>query len=224
VLALTTAAFAVSVSGDGTLIGSSGSDTLSAGDQNDIIFGLGGQDFIKAGNGNDVIDGDGKCPAGIAAGDYPHGLPGGSYCQHGPIPGDPGDFITAGEGNDIVYGGGGPNTTKLGNGTDTVYGGPKSNNINVGDGPDTIHAGGGPDTIKTGSGTGTIYAQNGASDNITCSPGNHYTVYADKIDTVKACFKVLYTPPPAGDKATSRRSHHKRSHRRHARGLHDRSE
>jgi hypothetical protein len=88
-------ALAPNVQGDGTLVGSTGSDNINAGNGNDTIWGLGGQDSINAGNGNDVIDANGKCPHGIAPGDCPNGLPAGQYCEHGLIPGNYHDNINA---------------------------------------------------------------------------------------------------------------------------------
>lgn len=194
-------AVAANLSGDGTIVGTTGSDNLAAGNQNDTIWGLGGQDSISAGNGNDTIDGNGKCGPGVAAGVYPNGLPSTKYCQHGPIPGSGnGDNISAGNGNDVVYGGGGPNNISVGSGTDTVYAGPSTNNISV------------------GSGGGTIYAQNGHTDNISCGSKNSYTVYADRNDNVKGCKSVKYTSP-AGDRtvhSTGRTVRHHAGHSRRA--------
>src|ERR1700726_590720 len=85
VLIVAATALAASVTGDGTLIGTTGNDNINAGNGNDTVYGLGGLDSINAGNGNDVIDGNGKCPPGVKSGDYPHGLPNGEYFENGPI-------------------------------------------------------------------------------------------------------------------------------------------
>jgi Ca2+-binding RTX toxin-like protein len=212
---LASAALAANVFGDGTLVGSSGNDILQAGNANDTLWGLGGSDILQAGNGNDVLDGDGSCPPGINPGDYPNGLPGGAYCQHGPIKGSGPDYIQAGSGSDVAYGGGGYNSIQLGSGSDIVYGGPTGNTIQLGSGNDTVYAGSGGDSITIGAGTSTVYAQNGVKDTIQCTNGKNWTtVYADKIDVIKGnCYKVLYTPPPAGD-VGSRHAvrHHARKH------------
>jgi Ca2+-binding RTX toxin-like protein len=186
----TAAAVADDVSGNGTLVGTPGNDTITAGNGRDTIWGLGGDDMINAGNGEDVIYAGGTCTAGISSGDYPDGLPGSAYCENTIDPGN--DTITAGNGRDTIYGAGGTNT------------------INVGNGRDTIYAGGGPDTITVGTGRGTIYAQNGQVDHIRCKKGNKYTVYADAGDVVTGCRTVMYASP-AHDGARHRRNkqHHR---------------
>jgi len=203
------AAYAAKVTGDGTLVGTTGSDTLSAGNGNDTIWGLGGLDLITAGNGNDVIDGNGMCPAGLQSGDYPNGLPSADYCTHGQIPGSGNsDAITAGNGNDTIFGGGGFNLITVGGGTDTIFGGPLSDVILAGNGGDTIHLGSGSkytgSVVAVGSGSGTIFAQNGVKDFISCAGKNNYTVFADKgVDSVSGCKTVIFTPAPSAAARTS---------------------
>jgi hypothetical protein len=197
-------ALAAAVSGDGTLVGSTGNDAIAAGNSSDTIWGLGGNDTISAGNGDDTIYAGGTCPPGLKAGDYPNGLPSADYCQN-----------NNDQGNDTI---------SVGNGNDTIYGDLGTNTISVGAGTDTIHAGSGLETISVAAGgSGTIFAQNdaqpGQADHITCPKNNGYTVYADKSDVVKGCQTVKLTPPPAQDRLSS--AHHKRTHqrqrRRHAR-------
>ena len=198
-------AFAATVSGDGTLIGTTGNDTITAGNGNDTVFGLGGSDTITAGNGNDVIDANGHCLAGVTAGDYPNGLPNGEYCEHGQIPSNNADLITAGKGNDTIYAGGGPNAIDAGCGNDTIDGGPVADAIVAGtskgcQADDQIYLGLGPSydgsAVATGAGDDVIHAQNGVTDYISCGKGNGTTVYADKSDVVKGCARVIYTPDP----------------------------
>ena len=203
-------ALAVNVQGDGTLVGTTGNDSINAGNGNDTIWGLGGQDSINAGNGNDVIDANGKCPPGIHSGDYPNGLPGGAYCEHGVIPGNNGANINAGNGNDTVYGGGGHNSINVGNGNDTIFGGPIGDSINANGGKnstDVIHLGaGGGNNVSTGQGTTTVFAQNGHVDNIACH-GNT-TVYADHVDHTSNCTKVIFTSPNRDAKRHARATQH----------------
>jgi Ca2+-binding RTX toxin-like protein len=212
VLAVTaTVAVAATINGDGTLIGTSGNDTINAGNGNDFAYGLLGKDTINAGNGNDVLDGDGQCMKGSNSQ---------QYCQDGPIPGDGGDTINAGNGNDTIFGGGGHNTINFGTGTDTIYGGPIGDTINAmgSHGTDTIHLGaGGGNTVNIVKGTlGVVYAQNGKPDTINCN-GSSATVYADKgIDVVNRCPNVKYTSPSRDlKKASTKRTRH---HTRKARG------
>jgi Ca2+-binding RTX toxin-like protein len=219
---VTSVALAASVQGDGTLVGSTGSDDIIAGNGNDTVWGLGGQDSISAGNGNDVIDANGKCPPGIATGDYPNRLPAGQYCEHGLIPGNYHDNINAGNGNDVIYGGGGHNAINAGSGNDTIYGGPLGDTINVNGrntGTDNIFLGaGGGNTVSTGQGATVVYAQNGHADTIACH-GNT-TVYADRVDHTSNCARVIVTPPPSSDGALAagktRPAGTARAHRRRA--------
>jgi len=179
VMAITAAvALAANVTGDGTLVGSPGNDNIAAGNGPDTIWGLGGSDNITAGTGSDVIDGGGTCVGTLAPGDYPHGLPGANYCQHGPN-NDPGtDNIVALTGSDTVYGNSGRNNIVLGSGKDTVFafGGP--NSVVVGNGTDTINAYG-TGTYATGTGKDTVNAQFSRNDIITCG-SSHTTVFAVK--------------------------------------------
>jgi len=193
VMAFTAAvALAANVAGDGTLVGSTGSDAIKAGNGNDTIWGRGGSDSITAGEGNDVIDGGGSCPAGLAPGDYPNGLPGADYCQHGPSGTFGTDSIKALDGSDTVYGNGGPNTITLGNGADTVfaYGGP--NTVKVLNGHDTINAYG-TGTYTTGTGEDTINAQFSKGLTIKCG-SSHTTVvtFIGADDSISALCTVKF--------------------------------
>jgi Ca2+-binding RTX toxin-like protein len=223
-------ALAANLSGDGTIVGTNGNDNINAGNGNDTIWGLGGSDSINAGNGSDVIDGGGSCPPGVTSGVYPSGLPGGAYCEHGPVKPCGSDNINAGNGNDTIWGNCGVNNINVGSGTDTVYayGGP--NSINVGNGSDTVYLydTSGASALSTGSGKDVVYAQNGVVDTINCGSKNT-TVYADKNDKTSNC-TVLYTSPSRdlkkkqashkqrrdkriGKKKRSSRTHRRSSHR-----------
>lgn len=215
------AAYAARVTGNGTLVGTTGSDTITAGNGNDTIWGLGGLDLITAGNGNDVIDGNGMCLAGTQSGDYPNGLPAADYCSHGQIPGlGNSDVIIAGNGNDTIFGGGGDNAITVGGGDNTIFGGPLSDVIIAGNGTNTIHLGTGSSytgsIVLVGTGGGTIYAQNGVEDFIICGSKNTYTVYADKgVDSVTGCKTVIFTPAPSTSQARLSKTSAKRSSTKH---------
>jgi hypothetical protein len=189
VILLTTAGAAVAavgvggatVSGDGTLVGTPGNDTLTTGNADDIVWGLGGQDNINAGNGNDMIDAGGQCPAADQGQDFPNGIPGSNQCEHG----DQGEQGSA--------------TINAGNGKDTIFGGPSGDKINVGNGTYTITLGpGGGNTVNVGliggkpaaGASGTVNARNGQPDTINCFGKNTVTVNADQFDTVNRCAHV----------------------------------
>lgn len=223
-----TAALAAAVSGDGTLVGSTGNDTITAGKGNDIVWGRGGSDTITAGKGNDVIDGGGSCPAGLAAGDYPNGLPGTDYCQHGPFGTFGTDNITAGDGNDTVYGNGGPNNitigTSKGQGDDTVfaYGGPNNVTI-VSNGNDTINAYG-TGNYSVGTGDNTINAQYHLSG-YTISCGSKATIVnlakgsSNSISSKCTVKTVALQTPPGPANAPARSTANATSSKANAVGL-----
>jgi len=196
-LALTAAvALSANFGGDGTLVGTSGNDNINAGNGNDTVYGLGGSDSVNAGNGNDLIDGGGACPKGVASGDYPNGLPGGEYCEDGPVSPCGNDNLNVGSGNDTVWGNCGTNDINVQGGKDTVYAYGKGT-INIGNGNDTVYLydTSGSYALTTGSGKDTVYAQNGVVDTINCDTKNT-TVYADSNDRTSNC-TVIFSKPPA---------------------------
>jgi hypothetical protein len=224
-------ALAANVSGDGTLVGSTGPDNIAAGGaSNDIVWGLGTTtgttDTISAGGGAyDMVDGGGHC-TGVGPGDYPGGLPNSGSCEHGPTPPNCGtENISVGGGHsDMVFGNCGPNTISVGSGSNdtvTAYGGP--NNISVGgsgngDVIDLSHETAGPNNISTGKGSEVVYAQNGQVDNLTC--GSKLTVvYVDSKDKTKNC-TVRTSPQPARDVMTAVR--HTTTHKKLRRASHGR--
>jgi Ca2+-binding RTX toxin-like protein len=219
VFALTAStALAVTVKGDGTLVGTPGSDTLNAGMGNDILWGLGGKDVLNAGNGNDMIDGGGHCPMGDQGQDFPNGLPNSDQCEHNNQGDQAGnETFNAGNGNDTIFGGPGPNTINAGAGMDIIYGGPIGDTINLsrGNSNDTINLCGTANTavacasnykgstvnlFSTDIG-GTVYANNGqTNDTINCY-GSPAVVHADKGDTVNNCPHVIRTAADAAGRA-----------------------
>jgi hypothetical protein len=222
-------ALAANVTGDGTLVGSTGPDNIAAGNGNDTIFGLGTPngttDNIAAGTGSDVIDGGGHC-TGVAPGDYPNGLNQSGACEDGQTAPNCGqENISAGSGADTIMGDCGPNNISVGNGQDKIYapGGP--NNIRVGNGLDVIDLSqetAGPNQIITGTGSVRVYAQNGQVDHIVC--GSKATVvYVDSHDITSKNCTVRKSPQPDRDTWAARRhtarrattAHRARIHRTH---------
>jgi Ca2+-binding RTX toxin-like protein len=208
-------ALAATVRGDGTLVGTTGNDTLNAGMGNDVLWGLGGKDTLNAGNGNDMMDGGGHCDSTVQQGtDYPNGLPGTNQCEHN----DQGDVIAsetfnAGNGNDTIFGGPGANTINAGAGMDIIYGGPIGDTINLprGNSNDTINLCGTANTVVacssnykgstvnlfSGAIGGAVYANNGhTNDTINCY-GSPAVVHADNRDTVNNCPHVIRTAADA---------------------------
>jgi Ca2+-binding RTX toxin-like protein len=207
-------ALAVTLNGDGTLVGTPGSDTLNAGNGNDIVWGLGGNDSINAGNGNDMIDAGGQCPAADQGQDFPNGIPGSNQCEHGDQGEQGGATINAGNGNDTIFGGSSGNTINVGNGTYTITLGPGGHNtVNVG------LIGGKP----AAGAAGTVNSRNGAPDTINCFGKNNVTVNADQFDTVNRCAHVNRVQVARDRWASSRRRAaraHKARAKHHAKRKH----
>lgn len=114
-------------SGNDTLEGGGGDDTLSGSHGNDKLFGYGGDDHLDGGNGNDSLFGD--------IGD---------------------DVLIGGHNNDTLDGGAGDDDLDGGTGNDKLYGGAGNDDIIGGDGKDTIEGGDGNDTIDAGSDKDTV--------------------------------------------------------------------
>jgi hypothetical protein len=127
--------------GNGTIVGTTVNDTLTAGNGNVTVWGLGGlmngSEVISVGNGNDVVDAGGTCPAGTpGAGAYAAGsasaILAANYCQHGPNLNPDVTNITVGTGSDTVYGNDGRNYIDAGDNQDIIYAyGEAGNYVNV---------------------------------------------------------------------------------------------
>jgi hypothetical protein len=229
ILALTAGvALAASVSGNGTLVGTPGSDTINAGNADDTVWGLGapagGSDTINAGNGNDQIDAGGNCPMNDQGQDFPNGLPGTDKCEHGNQQGQNGQStINVGRGNNTVWGAGGHNTINVGAGTNTIYAGPMGDVINTGsNGNETVWLcgtitalpclSGSADSTTVNFGTsdaGGIHANNGHKDTINCKQDGSMMVWADKgLDQVNGCSakNVIWITPPAAATLRNKRA------------------
>lgn len=131
------------ITGNGIVNGTGGSDVIVTGNGNDAVSGnggndtictFGGNDAVSAGSGNDHVDG-----------------------------GDGNDAISGGDGTDAVKGGAGDDALSGGAGTDTVVGGAGSDTLSGGSGTDVCagDANGGPalpgtDSIAAGGSCETV--------------------------------------------------------------------
>ena len=105
-------------SGDNTLRGGDGSDTIYGHGGDDTLYGGAGEDFLYGGGGDDTIYG--------GAGD---------------------DWVRGGDGDDTLYGGAGDDYLRDGAGDDTLYGGEGSDELFSRAGDDTLYGGAGEDTF-----------------------------------------------------------------------------
>lgn len=106
----TTTTTATSGTGNDTLYGGAGNDTIVANDGNDVLYGGTGNDLAYVGAGNDSLDG-----------------------------GSGNDTLYGGAGNDTLDGGAGNDSLYGGDGSDSMAGNLGSDTIDGGSGDDIIH-------------------------------------------------------------------------------------
>ncbi|MDD0858232.1 peroxidase family protein [Arthrobacter alpinus] len=112
--------------------GGNDNDTFLGNDGNDVIEGQGGDDIALGGDGNDRI-------TDLAGADVLKGGPGN-------------DYLNSGIGDDIMMGGDGQDFTNGGANDNETFGGPGNDFIQSGDGADATFGDGGDDWIKVGPG------------------------------------------------------------------------
>jgi len=141
-------------SGDVTLIGVGGADTLRGGAGNDMLNGRSGADLITGGAGNDTL-------LGMRDNDTLNGGVGDDWLDGGTQD----DAISGWTGDDYLYGRSGDDILVGGEGHDTLYGAAGNDILQGDDGrTDTDHArdddrldgGTGDDTVRGGGGSDTM--------------------------------------------------------------------
>ncbi|MEW9919639.1 Hint domain-containing protein [Marimonas sp. MJW-29] len=133
-----------------TVNGSTGSDTITTGDNDDSISGNGGNDIIESGAGRDTVrGGDGA--------DYVDGWTGddsieGNAGEDTLLGYDGRDTIDGGEGHDFIDGENDDDTLTGGLGNDTIEGGSGNDSVEGNDGADQLFGETGADTMDGGAG------------------------------------------------------------------------
>lgn len=169
-------------SGNDSITGTDGADTLDAGAGNDKLYGLAGNDTLSGGEGNDLIEGGAGADniGGGAGNDTIYG-----YTQVSVENAEDGnDSMNGRGGNDTIYGGTGNDSMNGSAGNDKLYGGtgddtmggdlrPDSlpsgvtlesdeflkygnDQLDGGDGNDSMNGGAGNDKLLGGAGNDTI--------------------------------------------------------------------
>ncbi|WP_294391036.1 calcium-binding protein [uncultured Sphingomonas sp.] len=163
-------------SGDDTLMAGNANDTIHGGDGNDRILGLsdtrngpgnfieadyyqggGGSDTILGGSGNDHIYGNALTTSAGNA--------------------DGGDLLLGGGGNDYIQGNAGNDTIMGGTGNDRVYGGADDDLINGGDGLDYLQGNRGNDTLNGDAGDDAL--RGGAGNDLLFGGTGDDALYGD---------------------------------------------
>ncbi len=120
--------------GKNTLLGGGGDDQITGGPGSNTIFGQAGNDVLTGGAGNDTIFGDSPGAPAVSGNDLIDGMAGNDVCDGGAG----NDSVYGGEGNDAVFGGIGNDTCSGGLGDDMVNGGGGDNSCSGGGGNDSI--------------------------------------------------------------------------------------
>ena len=141
-------------SGDVTLIGVGGNDTLMGGSGHDLLNGRAGNDSLLGGDGDDTLKGlrDNDTLNGGTGNDW---LDGGT--QHDALSGWTGDdslfgrsgddILVGGEGHDSLYGATGNDILQGDDGKSDTDHARDDDRLDAGDGTDTVRGGGGSDTM-----------------------------------------------------------------------------
>jgi Ca2+-binding RTX toxin-like protein len=127
----------IATNGNDYLVGGSSSETMSALDGDDIVYGNGGDDVIRGGKGNDVLHGDFDWRTGT----YNWGN----------------DTLYGDDGNDQLLGQDGTDTLDGGNGDDFLDGGFANDRLLGGAGNDTLLGAEGNDRMEGGAGDDMLY-------------------------------------------------------------------
>ena len=157
-----------------------GSDTITGGDDREVIYAddasssdtAGGADVVNAGGGDDVVYGG--YGADVISGGYGDDVLNGGYGA---------DRLLGNQGDDILYGNQDNDSMHGGQGDDTLYGGQGDDTLNGGVGDDVLGGNLGNDTfVFSGPGFGhdtvTDFRASGGTDVISFGPGV-FTSFAD---------------------------------------------
>ncbi len=167
---------ATTPTGNLTIDGGDGNDTVSGGTGNDVIDAGNGDDVVSGGDGNDTITGD-------DGNDLLNGDGGDDS-----IFGDDGaDTINGGDGSDMVNGGSGVDSVSGDAGNDTVYGGA-GNDLLFGDGgaspgDDVIFGNSGNDRITGGGGNDLL--DGGAGDDFIVTSQSQFSILETNVNVAE---------------------------------------
>jgi Ca2+-binding RTX toxin-like protein len=173
------------MTGDGTLQGGSGDDTLAAGDGTNYLRGADGNDSIAGGQGFNDINGnkgDDTIAGHSNVGDWLVGGQGNDLIgAHGD-----GNILYGNLGNDTLTGDGGHDIIRGGQGDDSIVAGSGGEWISGDRGDDTIQAGAGADTFHSFSGAGIdrVIGFDLAHDHVQLDAGTSYTLAQVGADAV----------------------------------------
>jgi len=157
--------YVVTLSGNDTVIGGLGFDTLAGGDDNDSLSGGIGEDILYGEMGNDTLNGGQN--SDVLVGGYGNdSLNGGGDNAGDLLQGDAGtdtldgangaDTLDGGSDNDSLIGGAGNDVLLGGTGNDTLTSGSEADRLEGGAGTDLLLGGTGSDTLIGGANADTL--------------------------------------------------------------------
>jgi Ca2+-binding RTX toxin-like protein len=166
-------------------LGSAVTDTVTAGDGNDVILNGRGDDVLRGGAGDDVVYGgsfdEGKDQLyGEDGNDNLDGLAGDDLIDGGP--GD--DNLQPGGGFDTLRGGAGNDRLSAGEGDDTMAGDEGADDLTGGNGNDVMSGGEGDDKVLGEVGNDTVGGVRQGDAAVCAEPGNDTVDGGDGNDLV----------------------------------------
>ena len=156
-------------SGNDTVYGRAGDDSINAGDGDDAVYAEGDSDTVYGGAGNDCIDGGAGADLifAEAGNDWVYSQAGDDTLYLG----DGDDYAEAGDGVDILYGGAGRDYVNLGYGNDFAYGEDGNDTIHGKEDNDWLEGGYGDDIVCGWTGNDRVFGQDG-NDLVQGNAGN----------------------------------------------------
>jgi hypothetical protein len=160
-------------SGNDSIIGNGGMNTLDGGPGDDWIYGGGDADVFRGGSGNDTLNGGNGADdmSGGSGNDNLFGGEGNDYL----VGGDGDDYLVGGNGNNSMSGEGGNDSINDGSGDGYLVGGAGNDGLFGGDGNDSLNGDGDDDYLVGGNGTNSLYGGDG-NDSLNDGDGDGYLV------------------------------------------------
>jgi Ca2+-binding RTX toxin-like protein len=166
-----------SATGQTTVFGGSGNDTIATNDQSGVVSGQQGDDSIDASGGANTVPGGDKAVSGGQGFDTVVGGGGNDFLDGAQgndsiLAGSGGDRVFGGEGNDYLAGEAGKDSLYGGTGNDTLLGGADDDMLSGSTGNDYLSGDGGNDTMFGGTGNDVFFFDSNFGNDVIRDLGN----------------------------------------------------